>query len=346
MRFLPPVVRKPRVELRETGFVPEKVGAAEVCLWKGDAIGAATFTVDDNSGTDVPWWIETAAKYHARITWFVIPNIVDDRNPLHGTWAGYQSALDAGHDIQSHSFTHLADESLTIDEEYGRAVESIERHLPGHRVVAVGFPGARSSRKNTWAASGRHHIGGRGTTGVPNDPVRINYQCSNSFHGDFTLDAQSFVGLSNLVVRNTRFPLSYRAWNCHHLHGVPQEERRAQIERAMAFYAEHGVWMPGFVDVLKYGQERDSAAVETVECRADRIVLRLTDHMDDSLFDAPLTLRLRVPDGWTAAAVRQGERKETVAVDKRDGKASVLFDAVPDRGDIVVADCTTMDKNE
>ena len=341
---LPPVDRKSRITVRDVGYVPETVGEAEVLLWKDDKVAAATMTVDDNHAEEIDWWLEKSALYGARITWFIIGENIGSGHPVTGSWSDYRKVLDAGHDVQSHSFTHLHDTEMTMTEEYTNNIAAAARNLSGHRIVAVAYPGGALTRKCVVKEAMKYHIGGRGATSFVNEAGKINYQSTSSSHGESTvLDANEQYGLSNLVVRNEKWPTHYRGWNCHHSHNLNAGEAvgdsyKEGVLRTMSFYAAHNVWMPGYADVLKYGQERDTARIETRECAEGRIVLNLTDKMSDDIFDHPLSVVLRVPDGWTGGVrVVQGGATNEVPVRTAGNKSSVMFDAVPDRGEIEIA---------
>ena len=59
------------------------------------------------------------------------------------------------------------------------------------------------------------------------------------------------------------------------------------------------------------------------------LVFLFTDGLDDGIFDQPLSLRIRLPDGWEAVRILQGSRLIPSAV-QADGW--LLFDATPDKG--------------
>ena len=130
----------------------------------------------------------------------------------------------------------------------------------------------------------------------------------------------------------------------HHLvhHGHTQEE----IDKSVAYYEKKlenlakykdRIWIGTFPAVAKYGQERDTATLKTVSSDARRIALSLADRMDDKLFDEPLTLKVRLPDAWKSVRAAQGGKPAAAAFVEHDGAPYALVDAVPDRGEIVLA---------
>jgi len=334
---LPPVDRASRIAVRDVGYVPEDVGEAEVLVWKDDKTAAATITVDDNHADEIDWWLEQAARFGARITWFVIGSKIGLGHAANGSWEDFQRVLDAGHDVQSHTYSHFADADMTAAAEYTNNIAVIERNLPGHKVVALAYPGGAQMRKNTAMEAMKYHIGARGATADINEAGKTNYRSTFSSHGESPdLNPESRYYLGNMVNKTSPYPSYYRGWNCHHSHNLTAEYREG-VMSLMSFYATNNVWMAGYVDVLKYGQERDTARVETKVNAAARIVVELTDRMDDALFDYPLSVVLHVPDDWSGfARVVQGSTTNVVPVRTAASVRSVVFDAIPDRGEIEI----------
>ena len=56
--------------------------------------------------------------------------------------------------------------------------------------------------------------------------------------------------------------------------------------------------------------------------------------MKDDLFDFPLTVKVRLPDGWKSAKATQGGKKAAVRFVSHDGAPYALVEAVPDRGTV------------
>lgn len=59
--------------------------------------------------------------------------------------------------------------------------------------------------------------------------------------------------------------------------------------------------------------------------------------MDDALFAAPLTVKVRLPDDWTVASATQAGAAVGMELVERDGARFALVQAVPDRGQVVLA---------
>ena len=67
---------------------------------------------------------------------------------------------------------------------------------------------------------------------------------------------------------------------------------------------------------------------------ADKVVLSLTDEMDDARFDFPLTVKVRVTSSWKAVKAVQGARTVAAKLLEQGDAAYALVQVVPDRGDV------------
>lgn len=90
------------------------------------------------------------------------------------------------------------------------------------------------------------------------------------------------------------------------------------------------LWITDAASYRKYEIEKETAkAVGAVAGNAVTVTLTADT---GPLFDQPLTLETRVPEGWTAVTAVQGDRRATAPV----ANGVVRYDAVPNAGDVVL----------
>jgi len=330
---------RPRFELRDRDW-PGKVGEASICLWKDDALAACSITIDDNTAPDHAWWQEMSKKYDLRITWFIVTSSVG--RGWGGTWDGWQRLHAQGHDVQSHTVNHLRTTSPTwkgVENEYSESIRQIEAAMPGNKVLVLAYPGGKDQDKlNDPELAARHFIGCRGGVGLINPANRINYVRTNSI-GELHVDDPKapWADMQALFQKAVRKDSAYRGWYCSHYHQVKPEMRERE-EKHLAFVHQrvqnNDLWLGLFREVVQYGEERDTASLEVKSAAADKIVLSLTDEMDDTRFDFPLTVKVRVGPSWEAVRAEQGGRAVESRLLEHDGATYALVPVVPDRGDV------------
>jgi peptidoglycan/xylan/chitin deacetylase (PgdA/CDA1 family) len=338
---------KPRFEVKDRDW-PGKVGDASVCLWKDDALGALSITIDDNTVPDHPWWLEMGQKYGMKVTWFIITNRINEGvNPgFNGTWDTWKKIREAGHDVQSHTARHgHTDEKgwNGIENEYAESKKAIEENVPGDKCLTVAFFGGPNSNLNDPTIAAKYYIGGRGGSGSLNAADRVDYANTNSVGGIINIGDAKFPSQDlNTVLEKTSgsTAIFYRGWYCSHFHGMSKPDDRAALEKKLAtiqgLVKENKVWVGTFREVVQYGQERDTAKVSVTSNAADKIVLNLTDTVDDDKFDMPLTVKVRIDPSWkTVEATQSGKAVEAKVID-HDGAAFALVQPVPDRGEVTI----------
>ncbi len=340
---------KPRFEIPEITW-PAAPGDAEICLWKDDKYAAISLTIDDNCRPDHDWWLAQAEKHGFKLTWFVITDKVGGRNSgFDGTWADWQRLADAGHSIQSHTTNHRAakkgEPPLTdaeVEAMYRDSLAAINANVTNNVACCIAYPRGEPHRE----IAAKYAIACRGTYGAPSEVNTVDYLNVNE--GNYEQ------GYINVLLGETADEPKWlnkadrrfrRGWCAvlHHLvhHGHTQEEIDASVAATEAKLAnlatyKDRIWIGTFPAVAKYGQERDTATLKTVSSDAKLIAFSLSDKMDDTLFDEPLTIKVRLPGAWKTFRAAQGGKPVAARVVQHEGAAFALVDAVPDRGEIVL----------
>jgi hypothetical protein len=95
----------------------------------------------------------------------------------------------------------------------------------------------------------------------------------------------------------------------------------------------HGdkLWITTFGDGAKYMRERMHAKVDAKE-EGETIIVDLTHSLDTAMYDLPLTLRTYVPSGWKKVLVKQGDKTQSVEVEKNEKGTYVLYQLRPNAG--------------
>ena len=330
---------------------PEKPGDADVCLWSGDRFAACSITIDDNCKPDHEWWLKLSEELGIKLTWFVITDgVVNKKNPgFAGTWADWQKLADAGHSIQSHTTNHKAkhgDVPMPSDEEvesmYRDSLKAINDNVTNNFACCIAYPRGEPHE----AIAAKYAIACRGVYGVPSCANSINYLNTNKGAGGKGHVQMVAFGETEEEPKWIRGKKDLkRGWNVilyHLVHAgrndAEREKNAANAEKEVRYIAslkDERLWVSRFDDAVKYGQERDSATL-TSALKGDKIEFTLTDRMKDDIFDYPLTVKVRLPDGWKSAKAQQGGKPVAVRFVSHDGAPYALVEAVPDKGAVVV----------
>lgn len=362
---LPDKPVKPRFKV--TGRIwPREIGDADLCLWHDDKVAALSLGVDDNNAGDIPWWKEQAALYDFKVTWFVITGRVDC-NRATGYWKDFRELSALGHGVESHTVTHYhiqdagwgsnqwigyakskARDAVQTEPtdipagtawEYAESKAQIEKNIPGKMVGAVAYPGGSNSVKCTDPhLAAKYYRMARAANGE-NTANAINYMAvgaqSNWHFGDPALHGGG--NLNNVLDPNLYRGMYYRGWLVLFTHQIIREGPYANLPRLQQTFDfikanRNDLWVGLFAEVGRYGQERDTATLKVESPGPDKITFLLTDEMDDSYFNFPLTVKVRIPDDWKEVTARQADKPVEAKIIQHEGAAYALVQTVPDAG--------------
>ncbi len=350
----------PRFELTDKMW-PAKPGDASVCLWEDDKTAAYSFSTDDNNAGDFQFWTETSKKYGGlNITFNLITINIGgefDRGRVSsaGTWDLWQKAIDSGFHIASHTVTHVGN-PVASDGWPGpvwEAVESfkaIDSHLTTRKTKVFVYPGSSVKEFNgsaKWRAEIAKYVpAARGGSGVP-----INIANQTDYYDIRTTAApadwqegpdkkQSVFDITNILTPNPDKNLKkyYRGWATTFIHFVNGGKGWGETPVSKKYIAifdwvaknRGEIWIGHLDDVALYGQERDTSKLTAVSATDQKIVLSLTCQMDPTIFDYPLTIKVRLPDAWkNNAKATQAGKELAGSVIMHDGAAYLLVKAVP-----------------
>lgn len=308
---------------------PATPGAASLCLWKGDRMAAYSLTIDDNCAGNHAWWVEQGERFGLRCTWFIITGRVakEGDGGFNGSWEGYRKLVALGHDVQSHTVSHLNDE-VDVEIEYRESKAQIETNLPGHRALVLAYPGGKRSIRNDPQKAKPLYLGARGVVGFVTPAIGMPYLRTGSQGGGFFDGARST--LESFLDPKHR---NYRGWHISLFHLV-QDKDKERIIAGLTRIKDNAadIWPGLFREVILYARERDAAKLEAGTASATEASFTLTDTLDDALFDYPLTVKVRLDPAWTTCQARQQDKAIPCAIIEHEGARFALVDAVPDRG--------------
>lgn len=368
----------PRIDKEAHLSCPQNIGDPQVALWKNNATGAFTLTVDDGISGDFDTWNSYVDKYGFHATFFIPGTTLENSN-----FRQHVDKLTAyNQDVESHTYSHSSDqvqgtyESGIWFEDFGR-VPQILKDTYDLKCKTLGYSygtaGSTPGQADNADYMRMYYIAARGVTGDINeaDTLDYNYISSLSLNGsvraNYTPGAfSSMEGLiKSLYDTNYTFKNSSHigGWACVHSHGLSAtgwatDENGQQIpatnpdlgyatttdelltytfDNFLKPASDSGkVWVDTFTNVAMYAQSRDTAIINVTENTDESIKFTLTDKMDDTVFDYPLTIKFKVNNDWEKiGAVQDGKSLEVKEV-SIDGSKYIMVNAVPDAGLVTV----------
>jgi len=226
-----------------------------------------------------------------------------------------------------------------VEWEYVESKAQLEKNFPGKQAGALAYPGGGFTKYNDRQLAAKVYRTVRGTHGSANSANAVDYMATNAQSTwDFGGEGHHPVGnVNNILEPNLYRGMFYRGWAvlfCHNI--VDAMKPRMQETFEWKQTNSDKLWVGLFADVGKYGQERDTATLKVESPGPDKITFSLTDEMDDSYFNFPLTVKVRVPNEWQNVAATQGSKSIAAKIIQHEGAAYALVDAVPDAGSVTI----------
>ncbi len=330
---------------------PDSTATPSITMWPQDKLAAFSLTIDDNHVQDHDFWLSVADQYGWNWTWFVIVNQIGWSEFDH--WGHWQKVLDKGHDVQSHTYSHLCDALFYTYREYRQSKATIEQNLSGTRMLTVAYPfGFNTNKtgspcvslntdrtKNNRLEASRQHIAARDAYGALSAVDKIDYLKvpSISAGNGFFDPNRTWAYFDSILDSNSR---NFRTWYVIHYHGLYTEQQKEDVRKILAHLntRKNDVWVGKFMAVAQYGQQFATARLENIQTASNQLRFELKDEMNDLWFDHPMTIKVRLPSGWNGRTVnvQQAGIPRTAQVVQHAGQAYALLEAIPDRGVVTV----------
>lgn len=307
-------------------------GPYEVGTWQGFRSAAISYTFDDNCSNQLALAVPMFNLSGFTLTLFTVLNWSPN-------WTGLQNAVAKGHEIGSHTVTHTSLSSLTDSlqvNELKNSQNSIDAHITGQKCVTIAYPNCITGNSSLVS---QYYFAARGCQGYIEGRTPANFMNISSIIcgtlGSVKTTADFKSRADNAANSN--------GWCVYLIHGIdndggysplPSDTLRASLEYLKANAGKF--WVATFGRVAKYIRERNAASVSEISVKEDSIAVTVSDTLDNSYYDCPLTLRRPLPQGWSSAYVMQNGDTVASQIVQAGSVKYLMFDVVPDHGNITL----------
>ena len=305
----------------------------QIGTWEGFRPAAISYTFDDDCPNQ---YAEAVPMFHAaglKMTLFTVTSWL-------GSWSQVQLAASYGDEIASHTVTHasLGSAALaTVTNEEANSQSIINSYITDESCLTLAYPNCTVPSETITA---QYYIAARVCSGTlvpssPSDFLQISsYILGNT--GSYT------TGDSINSLADNAF--NAKAWCVYLTHAIDGDSGYSPLSstalQASVNYTstnQSKFWVETFGNVVRYIKERNASSVAETINTGDSITVQVTNNLDNSIYNYPITLRRPLPANWPAAAVTQNGRPITVQSVAIGSTNYVMFDVVPNGGDVVLA---------
>jgi oligosaccharide reducing-end xylanase len=308
----------------------------EIGAWEGFRSAAITYTFDDNLPNQ---YAIAVPMFHTAGFKMTLFTVVDTWVGTF-TWAQAQNAASLGDEIASHTMTHPSLNSVSatqLTNELANSQSNINAQVTNELCVTLAYPNCVVPNETVVA---QYYIAARGCSGqlvssTPSDFMNISsFVCGSQ--GSIQTLAQF-----NSLADSAAAAHSWCVYLIHALDGdngyspLPSATLQASVNYMSTNQAKF--WVETFGNVVRYIKERNASSVVETASSANSITVQVTNNLNNSIYNYPITLRRPVPANWPAVAVLQNNQPITANLVSINATNYVIFDVVPNGGNIILS---------
>lgn len=317
----------------------------ELAIWKGFAQTTVSYTWDDNTAKQLSDALPLYDRYDFKVTFFPITST----NP---NWIGLKQAQRNGHEIGSHTITHTALNTLSDtaqETEQKNSQAEINTQLMNKKCLTLAYPycaiGNRSITSNYYMSA--RGCNGQVEASTPADFLNVGSIICGA-QGPVNTSAQFNTTVNNATAAN--------GWVVFLLHGINNDGGYSPVDSTeLSKHLEYmnankgKFWICTYGAAVRYIRERDASGVQELTNTDSIITFSLTHTLDTAIYNIPLTLKRKVPQGWKTFLVYQNGKVIPATLTNENGTDYMIFDVIPNSGNVKIRNTTTstgIEKNE
>jgi oligosaccharide reducing-end xylanase len=111
------------------------------------------------------------------------------------------------------------------------------------------------------------------------------------------------------------------------------------FQQSIQYLAAHRsmFWVQTFANVVRYIKERNDVSVTELSNQDASITLQVTDTLNNTIYNYPVTIRRPLPQNWPSAIVSQNGQPVNTSIVEVNSTVYVMFDVVPNGGNVVLS---------
>ncbi|MDR0232792.1 MAG: polysaccharide deacetylase family protein [Dysgonamonadaceae bacterium] len=305
----------------------------EIATWYGFKQAAISYTFDDQTPKQFTVAIPMLDEFGFKATLYPVVNW--------GRWDEIKQAAANGHEIGSHTVSHPRLSTLSIADQEMELRDSkafINEQLSSLRIDCntIAYPYCDAS---DLAITAKYYIAARNcaTQIAPSTPEDY-YNIPAILCGDQgnTQSLEDFRQWFNSAADTN-------GWCILLFHGIDDDGGyspvTSEVFRQSLEYLDNKretYWVTTFRNAVLYAKERDAVSVVEKQCTKSEITIAVTNTLDNTVYNLPLTIRRSLPAGWKKVEVKQNDQVISSDIVTIDQSKYIVFDAIPNRGMVFI----------
>lgn len=322
-----------------------------VARWPQDRAAAISLTFDDGIDSHLDHVGPILKKHHLNGTFFVATAI----GPWEKRKEEWKQLAAQGNELANHTVHHPCllpqitphSQDYTpemMEAEIKNAAQELQRVTGSQRGMTFAYPCGNMSFgkpadevKNAALYAkfvAENSFGARAYEGgSPQGPEDVNVLAVPDL--GFT-EAKDFPTLLDLA----RPAIQAHNWGVYAFHGVGGDWLAITpetLDELAAYLERHTeIWKATFGDVLRYIEESKAADVRIVQSDANSLSVSLAWPLDKKIYDVPLTVKVQVPQAWTAVSATADGRSLNARISDQTKGTTLLVDVPAGTGEVKI----------
>jgi len=308
----------------------------EIGTWEGFRPAAISYTFDDNLPNQ---YALAVPMFHTNGLKMTLNTVISYWTTF--TWSMAQTAASYGDEIASHTVSHNSLGGMGTSQqrtELASSQSTINTRVTNQLCVTLAYPNCSVGTESLVA---QYYIGARICDGqlalsTPSDFMQISAIILGSY-GSYTT-AASINDLADNAVTQQK-------WCVYLIHALDGDSGfsplSSSVLQASVNYMctnQNKFWVETFGNVVRYIKERNASSVAETANTGSSITVQVTNNLNNAIFNYPITIRRPMPTNWPAAAVTQNNKPVSVQTVVSDSTTYVMFDVVPNGGNVVLSE--------
>lgn len=306
------------------------VHAQTICTWYHNASAAISMTFDDGSADQVSVAAPALEKNGWFGTFYLVTNWTTQYSP-------YKALAAKGHEIGAHSTAHQNYSTMAVsavDADIVACNAKLQSEI-GKKILTLAYPFCAIGTSE--AAVKQHYIAARGGNTSINSGSAVWPEANKPANMWALGSATTDPFLADSAAKAVSRTMKPNGWLTELFHGITPIQ--TEFLKHVDFLAtkKDSLFVAPFADVAMYINQRVAGKITTVSKTATVWTLTLTDTLDNAIYNRPVTIKATLPADWNTVTVTQSG---ATVWTKKTG-TTLLLDAVPDKGEIVITGAGT-----
>lgn len=213
----------------------------------------------------------------------------------------------------------------------------INSKITGQKCLTIAYPFCTNGNSNLCS---EYYIAGRGCDGFLESSTPRDFMYISSIN----CGTEGPVKTASEFNAKAENAVTSKAWCVFMMHDMDDEKffspvSSVELGSHLSYVAANSskFWVNTFGNVVRYIRERNAVSLAVLPGSSKRISIQLTDSLDTTIYNYPVSIRRPLPRGWKGASVTQGKVMLTTQLVTLNSVNYIQFDAIPNAGTIVMS---------